>query len=284
MKARVAIRRNSMTSGGPGDEAAAGSEALRERSHPQVHVVLQAEQLAGTGATGAEHADPVRLVDHQPRAVAAAELDDRRQVADVALHREDAVDDDEHPAAVARRTVEHLLQLVHLVVPEWAKLGAGESAAVEDGSVVGRVADHRVPRPEDRADAAQVRLIAGAEDDRILGVHELGELALEIDVEGDRAVQKPRAREARPVGLQGIAGRLLDAFVAGESEVVVGAEHDRLAPLHLDDGTGLGLDHAEVGEEVVLLGQRELLDSLVGARLLEYVHGGPGWSGTCRRV
>jgi hypothetical protein len=42
----------------------------------------------------------VRLVDHQPRAVRLAQLDDPRQVGDVALHREDAVDDHEHAAAV----------------------------------------------------------------------------------------------------------------------------------------------------------------------------------------
>ena len=58
------------------------------------------------------------LVDHQPGAVALAELEDRRQVAEVPLHRVDAVDDDEDPAAVLGCALEHLLQLVHPVVAE----------------------------------------------------------------------------------------------------------------------------------------------------------------------
>src|SRR5207248_10539987 len=114
----------------------------------------EAEQLAGTGAAGAEHADAVGLVHHQPGTEAPAELDDRRQVADVALHREDAVDDDQYAAAVAGGPLEHLLQLVHAVVAEGPQLGAGEAAAVEDRGVVGRVADHRVAGLEDRPDAA----------------------------------------------------------------------------------------------------------------------------------
>ena len=96
------------------------------------------KQLAGAGAARAEHAGAVRLVDHQPRAVRLAELDDPRQGGDVALHREDAVDDDEHAAAVVDRALEHLLELVEPAVAERAQLGPREQAAVEDRGVVGR--------------------------------------------------------------------------------------------------------------------------------------------------
>ena len=58
------------------------------------------EQLGGAGAARAEHARAVRLVDHQARSVAGAQLDDVHQRRDVALHREDTVDDHEHAAAV----------------------------------------------------------------------------------------------------------------------------------------------------------------------------------------
>ena len=46
------------------------------------------------------------------------QLDDRRQVADVALHREDAVDDHQRPALVRGGALEHRLELVHPVVAE----------------------------------------------------------------------------------------------------------------------------------------------------------------------
>ncbi len=64
------------------------------------------------------------LVDHQARAVGGAELDDLGQRRDVALHREDAVDDDEDAAAVAGRALQHPVQLVHLAVPERPELRA----------------------------------------------------------------------------------------------------------------------------------------------------------------
>jgi len=51
---------------------------------------------------------------------------------DVALHREDSVDDHQHPAAVALGAIEHLLELVETVMTERAQLGPRQQAAVED--------------------------------------------------------------------------------------------------------------------------------------------------------
>ena len=186
------------------------------------------------------------------------------------------------PSSAARS--QHLLQLVHAVVAEGAQLGAGEAAAVEDRGVVAGVADHRVAGLEDRADAADVRLVAGGVDDRVLGPHPLGQLALEVEVERRRAVQQARAGDAGAVGLQRVAGGLLDPLVAGQPEVVVGAEHDRLPALHLDHGAGLRGEQAEVGEEVVLLGRFELLEAVVAAGLLEDVDRGLGGFAHRRRV
>ena len=89
-----------------------------------------------------------------------------------------------------------------------------------------------------------------------------------------RPVHQPRPGEACAVGLERISRRLLDPLVAGQAEVVVGAEHDRLVALHLDDRAGLRGEQAEVGEEVVLLRRFQLLEAVVAARLLEDVDGG----------
>ena len=274
MKAREENAQELDHVGGPDDEAAAGGEALGEGPHPQVDLVLEPEQLRGAGPAGAEHAGSVRLVDHQPRPVGAAEIDDRGQVADVALHREDAVDDDQDAAAVLGRASQHLLQFVHLVVAKGAQFGAGDADAVEDRGVVAGVADHRVGRAEDRPDRADVGLVAGGVDDRVVGAHPFRQLALEIEVERRGAVEQARAGHPGAVGLERLAGRLLDPRIAGQSQVVVGAEHDRLAPLHLDHRAGLRGEQAEVGEEVVLFGGFELLEPVVLARLGEDVDRG----------
>jgi hypothetical protein len=181
----------------------------------------------------------VGLVDHQARAVLLAELDDLRQVAQVALHREDAIDNHEDASAVTCGPLEHLLELRHLVVAKRAEPRAGKLAAVQDRGVIRRVADHRVARPEDRPDRARVGLMARGEDDHVLGAHPLGELALEVQVERGGAVEQARSGEPGPVCLQRLAGALLDAVVGGEPQIVVGPEHDRLAPLHLHDRAGL---------------------------------------------
>ena len=117
-KAREEIRRYSITSAGPATKPPQEAKRLGEGAHAQVDAVLDPQQLGGPRAARAQHARAVSLVDHQPRAVALAELADVAQRRDVALHREDAVDDDQHAAAVGLRTVEHLLQLVEAVVAE----------------------------------------------------------------------------------------------------------------------------------------------------------------------
>ena len=124
-----------------------------------------------------------------------------------------------------------------------------------------------------------VGLVAGGEDERRLGAHPVGELLLELDVERDRAVEQAGAGERRAVGVEGIPGRPLDPLVAGQAEVVVGAEHDRLPALHLDDRPGLRGEHAEVGQHVALTGELELLGAIVVASLGEDVGLDPGGTG-----
>ena len=107
---------------------------------------------------------------------------------------------------------------------------------------------------EDRAERAEVGLVAGREHERGLGPEPLGELALELEVQVDRAVQKPRAGQSGAVAVERVQRALLDALVAGQTEVVVGAEHDPRLALHLDDRERRTLEHAEVREHVVLPG------------------------------
>ena len=94
------------------------------------------------------------------------------------------------------------------------------------------------PGREDRAERADVGLVAGREDERVLGAHPLGQLALELQVQVERAVEQPRAGQAGAVALERVARALHDARVARQPEVVVRAEHDPLGALHLDDRRG----------------------------------------------
>jgi hypothetical protein len=218
----------------------------------------------------------VRLVDHEAGAVAAAQLGDLAQGRDVALHGEHAVDHDEDPAAVHSRAVQRLLELLEPVVAERAELRAREEAPVEDRRVVARVGDDRVARAEDRAEHAEVRLVARGEDERRLRAHPVGQLLLELEMERDRAVEQARPGQPRPVGLQRLAGAGHDPGVVRQPEVVVRAEHDPPRALHLHDGQRGGGERAEVGQDVGLARGREHRQALVIAGLGEDV-------GRCRR-
>ena len=122
-KARAEILQVLDHVGGAGDEAAARGEALREGAHSEIDPVLEPEELADAGAPLAQDAHTVGLVDHQPGAVALRALDDLGQRADVSLHREDPVHDHERATPIGVGALEHLLELVHLVVPERPQLG-----------------------------------------------------------------------------------------------------------------------------------------------------------------
>ena len=98
------------------DHAAARGQRLRERGHPQVDLVRDAEQLGSPGAAPAQNAEGVGLIDHQARAELAAELDDLGQRRHVALHREDSIDDHEYATAVGRCLLERALEPVDAVV------------------------------------------------------------------------------------------------------------------------------------------------------------------------
>ena len=204
---------------------------------------------------GTEHAHAVRFVDHEPGARLVAEVGDRGQVGDVALHREHAVDDDEHAAAVGGGLVELALELVQPPVAERPQLRAREEAAVEDRGVVARVGHDGVARPQQRAEGADVGLVAGGEDQRRLGPVPAGDLGLELEVQVERAIEEARAGQAGAVAVEGVARTRDDPLVFGQPEVVVASEHDPLGALHDDDGPRRRLERAEVGDDVGLAGR-----------------------------
>ena len=135
--------------------------------------------------------------------------------------------------------------------------------------MVAGVADDGVAGAEQGADRAGVGEVAGGEDERVLRAHEVGQLALELQVERQRPVQEARARHAGAEALEGVPRGGLHAVVACEPQVVVRPEHDALVALHVDHGPGWALEHPEVGHQVVVASRLELFQPLVVACLLE---------------
>ncbi len=82
--------------------------------------------------------------------------------------------------------------------------------------MIAGVADHCVPGLQERREAADVGLIAGREDDRVVCAVPLGDLALELGVDVDRAVEQARAGQRRAVAIERIARPGDHPLVAGQ--------------------------------------------------------------------
>jgi hypothetical protein len=265
-----------MTSAGRHEAAAAG-QRLAEGPHAQV-ARPRRQQLGGPGPARAEH----------PGAVASSTMSRapwRRQSsttsgsgAIVALHREDAVDHDEPAPAVAGRALEPAYS--SLSSRPWRNgrsFAPALEAADEDRCVVAESRDDGVrPGASSVAQGAEVGLVAGREDERVLRAHPLGELALERQVQRRRPVEQAAARQTGAVLLERRPGTVDHARVGGQPEVVVRAEHDARRALHLHHRARGALDLAEVGEDPRLARGGELLGAVVTAGLGEDVGAGAG--------
>ena len=81
--------------------AAQRADGFGKRAHLDVHATVQVEMVHRAAAVFAEDAGGVRVVNHHDAAVFFRQLDQLRQRRDVALHREDAVGDEQLAAIAA---------------------------------------------------------------------------------------------------------------------------------------------------------------------------------------
>ena len=133
-----------------GDVAAHDADRLGQRADLDVDAAVQVEVVDRAAAVPAQHAGGVRVVDHDRRLVAIGHVADAGQRRDVAVHREDAVgDDQDRPvravgAAVGARLAQHLLEAVDVAMREDGARRLRQAHAVDDRGVVELVADDQV--------------------------------------------------------------------------------------------------------------------------------------------
>ena len=153
------------------------AERFGKRSHHDVDILgIHAELLAHAPPGLSDGTDGVRLVEPHVRAVELANLDNLREAAQFALHRVDALDDDQNlvvPLLTGDGILEDELQVPDAVVLERLHLGAAQPRTLHDGVVVQRVGDDQVPLTRDGRDHRGVRREAHAHDHRRLLAHVL---------------------------------------------------------------------------------------------------------------
>lgn len=182
--------------------------------------------------------------EEETRLVDVLELDDARQVDESALHRVQALDNEEDflPRAVrAGLTLrdalpEEVLEVVHVVVLVLAHHGARQARAEPDRRVVELVRDDEAPFAHEGRERRRVGRKAHRDDHRVLGAEELCDEALRLDVERARADVVARAMQRHThlahnhLGLVGAGPARL-----GKAEVVVRRYVERLRRLARKD-------------------------------------------------
>ena len=143
---------------------------------------MHAEVIDGAAAVLSEHAARVGVVHHHDAPYSSASGAEIRQRAQVAVHAEHAVGD-EQLALPGRQLAEDLARGVGVAMREHLDGRAAQATAVDDARVVQLVRDDDVLFREDRRDRAGVRREAALKDDDRLGLLELGEAPLELHVE-----------------------------------------------------------------------------------------------------
>ena len=194
---------------------------------------MEAEVVGGAAALAAEHAEAVGVVHHGEAAVLLADLGQLGQARDVALHRVDALDD-QQLGGVGVAGGEDIAEVVGAVVREPLDGGAGDLDAVPEAGVEVLVGQDDVALLREGRHAGHDGKVAGGVDMAGLGAEERGELFLELDVKRARAVGGARAvRAGAPLARRGRGG-LDDLRVEGEPEIVVARKHDHVAPTQAD--------------------------------------------------
>src|SRR6266852_7508519 len=214
------------------DESARHSCRLAERSDVDEAWGAQAEVRRRAATFGAEHAERVRVVDQKPGVVAFAQIEQRRQQRDVAVHAEYAIGDDQprSRAGFGQRS----RQETEIGVRVANHPGARQAHAVDQRSVIECVGENRILRAGERGNGADICLIAGGKKQRPRHLHELGELRFEALVEGAVPAQKMRGALPDPVTRGGFDRRLYDPRMVGEPQVIIAAERKALLPVHDD--------------------------------------------------
>ena len=216
----------------------------------------------------------MRLVEQQPGGVLLLQLDQRRQVDDVAVHREQALGDDQRVLVLAAMLAHQRVEVIKVVVVEHDHFALRRAAAGDDRVVGEFVEEDDTAVAHDVRDHGDVGEVARDERHDLLDADELRQGALEILVAVALATDETGGQGADADALHRRNGRGLDRGVAAQTEVVVvGERGEAIAPCGgvlacLVDGYEEGI----VLHEVVAAGEPEALLGIVGKVLL-LLHG-----------
>lgn len=206
-----------------GDKTSLGTDRLAERADTDESWRVHALQFADAATMMTEDAGAVCFVDKQPGIESFGEIRELAEGGDIAIHAEDAIGDYQ-PMAGAGRLVEFALVLPDVGMADDAHACSGEAAAVNQAGMVEAVGEDDVVLIDQSGDRADVRRVAGREQQGRVGFFELCEPVFEPLVPVGMTADERAGSGTGPDVVDGVAGGLAEARVAGQPQVVVGRE------------------------------------------------------------
>ena len=182
-------------------------------------------------AVFAEHAEAVGVIDHEKRARRCARLRQIRQRRDIAIHTEHAVGHDQCASGLAGCAAIWGPSVSACGIA--AETRAAEQACIQQRSVVKAVLQHPVAAAQQCAGDAQVRHVAGGEQQCPGSLRELGQFVFECcvgaAVTGDEMGSTAAGAvliERRPQPCARPDARQAQIIVAGEIEITLAVDVD----------------------------------------------------------
>ena len=143
-----------------------------------------------------------------------ADLNEGRQVREVAVHAVNAFHHDQHALVVAPGLAQQIVYRLPIVVLEGYAPGTREDRPHDDAVVDKRIMQDQILGPEEMRDRRDVGPVPADKGQAGLGIEKLGECAFEFDMNGSFAADDAARRHRRAVTIERLSDSRLQSRMA----------------------------------------------------------------------
>ena len=214
-----------------GDEAADGSQALGERTHDEVDVVLQTKIVANASTLLSEHTKPVGLVNHDAAIVLVLQFNNLGQLGQVTLHGEHAIHNDEFHSLMGK-ALQHPFQVGHVVVLIMELGGKAKSSSVNDAGMVAVVTNDIVSATNYNGKHSRVDRESRGEAQGVVLMLKGGKFFLQLYMNVEGSIKESASGTSGTIFLQSLLGSGNHPLIGRKTRIGVGAKHKHFVALH----------------------------------------------------
>ena len=169
----------------------------------------------------------VAVIHHHQGVEFLCQIADALQIGNVAVHGEDAVGGDQDLLGTGFSCCHQLRpQVLHIVVLIAVTHGLAQAHAVDDGGMVQFVGDHRILLAQQGFKQTAVGIEAGGIEDGIVHAQEIGNLLLQLLVNGLGTADKADGGQTEAPVVIAFLCSLDQLRMGGKAQIVVGTEVD----------------------------------------------------------